>query len=113
MDDKNHRDEIVLVTAGSNYSTAKEATREMAAAEGTEDGAHRAGRSSACTRPRRPTMKIQYIVGPYAAKYDGARSYLEGIVLWPHRMCSPVLAAITRASKAVSPACFDAPPVAP
>jgi hypothetical protein len=33
MNDNNHRDEIVLVTAGSNYSTAKEATREMAAAE--------------------------------------------------------------------------------
>ena len=42
-------------------------------------------------------MKIPYIVGPYAAKYDGAKSYQERIVLWPHRMYSPVLAAITRA----------------
>src|ERR1700758_483133 len=30
-------------------------------------------------------MKIQYIVGPYAAKYDGARSYLEGIKILPRR----------------------------
>jgi len=38
MNDNNHRHEIVLVTAGSNYSTAKEATREMAAAEAQRTG---------------------------------------------------------------------------
>src|SRR6516162_10002999 len=33
----------------------------------------------------------------------------RGSLPWPHLMSSPVSAAITPASKVVSPACFDAP----